>query len=41
MSQITIFGESAGAGGIGALYLVKGFEKLVRGAVSQVSCNLI
>ncbi|KAH6906708.1 triacylglycerol lipase 3 [Coprinopsis sp. MPI-PUGE-AT-0042] len=34
-NKITIFGESAGAGGIGALYLVKGFEKLVRGAILE------
>ncbi|KAH6896270.1 triacylglycerol lipase 3 [Coprinopsis sp. MPI-PUGE-AT-0042] len=34
-NKITIFGESAGASGIGALYLVKGFEKLVRGAIME------
>ncbi|KAH6896277.1 triacylglycerol lipase 3 [Coprinopsis sp. MPI-PUGE-AT-0042] len=34
-NKITIFGESSGAISIGALYLVKGFETLVRGAILE------
>ncbi|KAH6896303.1 triacylglycerol lipase 3 [Coprinopsis sp. MPI-PUGE-AT-0042] len=33
--KITIFGESAGAVGIGVLHFVKGLDKLVRGAIMQ------
>lgn len=34
-NKITIFGESAGGMGIGALHFVKGFDKLVRGAIME------
>lgn len=34
-NKITVFGESAGAGGIGTLHLTKKFEGLVRGAIME------